>query len=467
MMRRLILLACLGTGCLSAQLQLFILQPGQADPIVNVPASFSFGECPVGDVRDVQFRLLNAGTGSTQLTTLAVTPPFSIPYEPSLPETVPPGGTVDFTVSFAPTGAGSFSATLTADGVSQLLTGTGTAVDTVAISVGDRTNAPVPLGAGAGIDFGSLAQGSTTSRQVVLTNPTQAAFTVQNIRVDNLQGSSFQMQPFALPISLAPGGSATLEVDFTPSSTGPQQGALEIDQLYIPLTGVGVNPLFPQPIILIAISSTASSEQGTLTVSLPSASQESGTGQVQMAVTPSMPGVNPDSGMVFLLSGTESVPFTVNQGDTAGQFGSAGSVAFQTGTTAGTIVFTVTLGDFTGTSSLTIPAAPANIDTTTAQYTSGGLDLEITGFDNTRTASTMTFTFRDANGATLNGGPITVAATTDFQEFFATSDDGGMFALHAFFPVTAGNPAQVDSVEIQITNSAGTTPTSKVYFTAP
>jgi hypothetical protein len=161
------------------------------------------------------------------------------------------------------------------------------------------------------------------------------------------------------------------------------------------------------------------------------------------------------------------VPFTVNQGDTAGQFGSAGSAAFQTGTTAGTIVFTVTLGGFTGTSSLTIPAAPANIDTTKAPYTAGGLDLEITGFDNTRTASNMSFTFLDATGATLNGGPITVNGTTDFQQFFPTSSDGGMFALHAFFPVTAGNPAKVDAVEIQITNSAGATPTSKVYFTKP
>jgi hypothetical protein len=463
MMRRLILLACLGTGYLSAQLQLFYVQ-GTYQAQITVP-QYSFGTVSTGDSREVQFNLTNNGTAPTPLTTLTVGAPFSILYGPSLPQTVPVGGAVSFTVSFSPTAAGSFSSTLAADGVSLVVVGT--AISAVAISVGDGTNPPVPLDAGASIDFGSSAQGSTASRQVVMTNTTQATLTVQNIAVVNMQGASFQMPPVGLPISLDPGGSVTLEVDFTPASVGPQQGALEIDQRSITLTGVGLAPPFPQPIILVSIPSPASSQQGTLTVSLPSASQASGTGQVQMAFTPSSPSANADSGIIFLLNGSQSVPFSVHQGDTAGQFGTAGSVAFQTGTTAGTIVFTVTLGSFTGTYSLTIPAAPAGIDTTTAQYTSGGLDLEITAFDNTRTASTLTFTFLDANGATLNGGPITVDGTTGFQQFFPTSDDGGIFALHAFFPVTAGNPSQVDSVEIQITNSAGTTPTTKVYFTTP
>jgi len=462
-MRRLLVVAGLGAGCLSAQLQLNYVNGSYQAPI-TVP-QYSFGTVSVGDSRDVQFSLVNIGAASTPLTTLTVGAPFTILYGPQLPQTVPAGGSVPFTVSFAPTAAGSFSSTLAADGVS--LTVVGTAISAVAISVINGTNPPVAVGDGAAIDFGSVTEGSTASQQVVMTNPTQATLTVQNIAVVNLQGSSFQMQPVGLPISLNPGASATLEVDFTPSSTGPQQGALEIDQRSIPLTGVGLSPAFPQPVILISIPEAASSQQGTLTVSLPSPSPASGTGQVQMSFTPSTPSANADDGMIFLLSGSQSVPFTVNQGDTAGTFGTANSAAFQTGTTAGTIVFTVTLGDFTGTYSLAIPAAPVGIDATSAQYTSGGLSVQITGFDNTRTASTMIFTFLYANGATLNGGPITVDGTTDFQQFFAASDEGGMFALTAFFPVTSGLPAQVNSVEIQMTNSAGTTPTAQVYFTTP
>lgn len=466
MTRRLLLLAGLGAGCLSAQLQLNYVNGSYQAPI-TVP-QYSFGTVSVGDSRDVQFSLINTGTSSTPLTTLTVGAPFSILYGPSpssLPEQVPAGGAVNFTVSFAPTQAGSFSSTLAADGVSLVVVGT--AISAASISVGNGTNPPAPLAAGASIDFGSLALGSTASQQVVMTNSTQATLTVQNIAVMNLQGSSFQMQPVTLPITLAPGASASLEVDFTPTSTGPQQGALEIDQRSIPLTGIGLNPPFPQPIIMVAIPEIASSQQGTLTINLASASQAAGTGQVQMSFTPVTPNANADNGMIFLSNSSQSVPFSVNPGDTAAEFGTATSVAFQTGTTAGTILFTVTLGDLTETYSLVIPPATAGIDAATAQYTSGGLSVQITGFDNTRTASRLSFTFLDANGGTLNGGPITVDGTAAFQQFFPTSDEGGMFALNAFSPVTMGSPTQVNSVEMQITNSAGISPTTKVYFTTP
>lgn len=202
-------------------------------------------------------------------------------------------------------------------------------------------------------------------------------------------------------------------------------------------------------------------------MNLTSASQASGTGEVQMSFTPATPGTNSDNGIMFVSDSSQSVPFNVNQGSTAAEFGAVSSVTFQTGTTAGTILFTLTLGDLTANYSLTIPAAQVAMDAATAQYTSGGLSVQITGFDNTQTASTTTFTFLDVNGAVLNGGPITVDGTAAFEQFFPASDEGGMFALNAFFPVTAGNPQQVDSVDIQMTNSAGVSPTTKVYFTKP
>src|SRR5579871_377382 len=462
-MRRMLFVAWLSAAPLAAQFQLFVVQPGQADQIAAVPPQFSFGICPVGDVRDVQFQLQNNGTGPAQLTVLSVTAPFSIPYEPALPITVPAGGTVDFTISFAPAQGGSFSATFTADGISEALTGNATSA--VAVAVGDGSGTTTPLAPGASIDFGSLAQGSMSSQQVVMSNPGNAAIIVQNVAVVNLEGAAFQLKNISLPISLPPGGSTVLVIEFSPGSTGPQQGALEVDQLDIPLTGIGLSPPFPQPVILVSIPSVASSEQGSLTVSLPSPSQASGTGQVRMAFTPLSAGANPDDGMIFLLSGSQTAPFTVNQGDTAARFGNAQSAAFQTGTTAGTIVFSVPLGQFTETYSLTIPGAPPEISTTTAQYTSGGLDVELTGFDNTRTASTISFTFRDRSGARLGGGPITVNGTSNFGAFFASSQEGGIFALHAFFPVIAGNPDRVNSVEIQMTNSAGVSSGTEANFT--
>ena len=465
MIRRLLLLACLGAGCLSAQLQLYYVQ-GSYQALITVP-QYSFGTVSVFDSRDVQFALINAGSTPTPLTTLTVGAPFTILGFDSttLPLTVAAGASVNFTVSFAPTQPGQFSSTLAADGVS--LTLTGTALPGVAISVSSGGGAPAQLQSGAGIDFGSVAQGSTVTQQVVMSNPLQNAITVQHVAVMNLQGASFQLETVALPITLAPGATATLSVDFTPTSDGPQQAALDIDQLSIPLTGVGIDPPFPQAAMAISITNAASSQQGLLTVTLGAPSPSNGTGQIQMTFQPSSPSTNQDDAILFIPTGSQTAPFSVNQGDPTGYFGTANSIAFQTGTTAGTITFTLTLGAVTATQTLTIAPAVAGIESGQAQRTSGGLSVQFQGFDNTQSASTVTFTFLDVHGAVLSGGAIAVDTAADFQQFFASSDEGGVFALNAFFPVTAGMPAQVDSVEIQMVNAVGTAPTTRLYFTTP
>jgi hypothetical protein len=61
-----------------------------------------------------------------------------------------------------------------------------------------------------------------------------------------------------------------------------------------------------------------------------------------------------------------------------------------------------------------------------------GIDLSITGFDNTGTVSKITFTCFDQSGTALNPGAITIDASAAFQQFFASSDLGGVFALPAF-----------------------------------
>jgi len=447
------LLACFGAASLPAQLQLYWVQGAYEAPLSQ---QYGFGTCAVCNSVDVPFRLKNTGANPTPLTILSVDSPFSIVNAPQLPQSVPVNGAVDFTVRFAPTQPVSFSATLVADGVSLGLIGTGRPGST--ISVSDGGGGAAPLAGGAAIDFGNVVRGATVARQVVITNPAQAA--IQHVAVSG--NPAFQIKASALPLSLP----ATIEVDFTPTSNGSLAGVLEIDNCAIPLTGVGLDPAFPQPAIEVDIASAASSEQGTLKVNLATAAQSSGTGQVQIEFHPSSPNFNADNGIVFLSTGTQSATFTVNPGDTAGHFGNDDSAAFQTGTTAGDLIFTLQLGEITATKTLTIAPAIVGVDSSQAQRTSAGLDLVIDAFDNTRSASTMTFTFYDQSGATLTPGAITVNSLAAFQQYFYASNEGGVFALHAFFPVT-GNPAQVDSVKVQIVNSAGTASTAKLRFTTP
>ncbi|HXI41064.1 MAG TPA: choice-of-anchor D domain-containing protein [Bryobacteraceae bacterium] len=457
MTRRVLLLAFLGASSIPAQLSLFVLQ-GDSEAPIN--GQYGFGTVSMGDVRDIPFRLRNTGNSSTPLTVLSLAgADFSFVNPPAVPQDVAGGAEVDVIVRYAPS-APSSRATFAADGVSAVFFGNALGAGTV--SLDDGGDALRLLMADAVIDFGSAVRGSTVTRHIVVANPS----TSDKISIRNVValGAAFHLTRDPLPIVLAPGVSATMRLDFTPMSNGTQLGTLEIDQRSFHLTGTGLDPAAPLPSIALDVSQRTSAQQGKLTVKLASISKATTTGEVDIDIRPNTATANTDGGILFLATGSRNAKFNIKPGDTVGRFGSEDNVVFQTGTTAGDIVFTVKLGDATEQSMLTIPRAIVEVDTAQAQHTSAGLDVRVSGFDNTRTISKIIFTCFDRKGTALNPGAITVDTSAAFQEFFASSDLGGVFALHAFIPVI-GRAAQVAAVEVQITNAAGTAQTSRLRVT--
>ena len=92
-----------------------------------------------------------------------------------------------------------------------------------------------------------------------------------------------------------------------------------------------------------------------------------------------------------------------------------------------------------------------------------GVQVRVTGFDNTHTAGLLTFTFFDAAGNTVAPGAIRTDATASFATYFQNSGLGGSFLLTAVFPVT-GDPSQVGAFQVQIANSVGTAQTARTVF---
>jgi hypothetical protein len=86
------------------------------------------------------------------------------------------------------------------------------------------------------------------------------------------------------------------------------------------------------------------------------------------------------------------------------------------------------------------------------------LQVQVTGFDNTRTAGSLIFTFYDAAGSTVLPGAIPSDNTTGFTHYFQQSSLGGVFRLTAVFPVT-GDPTQIKGFDVQLANSAGSAKT--------
>jgi hypothetical protein len=486
----LVLLAAAASA--SAQVTLSTVEGGVVTPVGQV---YDFGSAALGSATDVDFRLTNTGSSPVYVTYLDVTgtylptPPytqyFSVACAVSpdlcgdsplqeLPIQIEPTGTLDFTVQFEPLQLGSPSATMniTAGNIIPTVFLTGTGVPPLTVLFNNQ-----PLGAGETITFNSVQTGSSQTIKLMLANQTNPPIPLTVPAIPPLTAGAFSLAGSALsgPI-VAPGSSAELDVIFAPTAMGPQQATLTIGLLTYPLQGTGAAPpppVFPVPSIQLTPATLASAQQGSLSVSLASGSVSSGSGTVTLSFQSAVSGVSADPAITFA-DGTRSAPFTVAEGASAGQFAAGPSVSFGTGTTAGTLTFTVTLGSQTAQAKVTIPVALIGIDAAVAARnvacdpglvycTTTNIQLQINGWDNTRSTSQLVFSFFNSSGSAIAPGNITVAASSAFEQYFASSAMAGVFGLTAFFPVT-GSSDDVVAAVVQLTNSVGSVESAQITF---
>jgi hypothetical protein len=166
---------------------------------------------------------------------------------------------------------------------------------------------------------------------------------------------------------------------------------------------------------------------------------------------------------IVFANGRQTVNFTFNKGDTAANFGGASSAAFQTGTTAGTLMLAAQIGGAVSQQNVVIAPAVIGVAAVTGARQTSGVSVNVTGFDNTRTAGMLSFTFYDSAGNVIAPGAIGYDSKAAFSSYFAGSDDGGQFALEAYFPVN-GDPSSVSGFTVQLVNSAGTATTARTSF---
>jgi len=437
-----------------AQIQLFQFDGTNDNPVGSL---FNVGAAAAGDTIATRFHVKNIGSGPQTFQTLSLSGVgFTISAAPSLPYIIAPGSEVEFDVAFSPTTTGTYGAFLVVNTLNVALQGMG-----VAAAVLTLTGSNTPLAAGAVIDFGSVDTGSSKSQGFTLANTGSASLTVSSITVT---GTGFS-GPTGLtaPVQLAPGQTASFQVTFQPQTGTAAQGALTVDQRSFTLTGLGLQPLVPTASIVLASTLGASAQQNSVSVTLASASQVSGTGTLTLAFASSVPGVSDDPAIEFLSGPKREATVTIAPSATSATFNGQPNIAFQTGTTAGTITFTLTLPNATQQTSLTIAPAAVNIDSAGAVRLTDEINVSMDAFDNTYSASQLVFTFYDAKGNVIQPGAISVNAASSFQQYFATTTAGGAFALLANFPVS-GNEADVASFDLAITNNVGVVTTQHVTF---
>ncbi|MDQ6699011.1 MAG: choice-of-anchor D domain-containing protein [Acidobacteriota bacterium] len=441
-MIRVLLAMCFGGVLAQAQL---VLSPAGT---ITLPAIYAT------DTYDLKINLVNTGAQSVTLATLSIAgTAFTLPDRPPTPRQIAVGESLAFTVRFAPLDPGSFSGVLQAGTLASFVIGRSVAGATLFAS---EKAVHLP----DGIDFGILEPGVAVSRRFSLRNLLKQPVTTASLSV----AGDFRLSTgTAGPFTLAPGATVDFEIEAQAAREGVVAGTLVVDDRRFPLTARALIPPLPKPAIVFRDAAVTSAQQSRLSISLAEPARAAGAGSVEFAFELLTNGLAGDPGVLFPASGTRSLNFTVEKGDTTARFGSLNYAEFQTGTTAGNLVLRIRFGDFLETAALAIAPEKIGVDRLRATRTGKGVDVEATGFDNTRSASKLAFTFYARDGRAVSFGAINVDATDSFRAYFATAALGGMFSLKASFPVT-GSPDEIDSVEMELVNSQGNTRTERVKF---
>jgi hypothetical protein len=476
-MRPRVLLVALAAVCLvplaHAQIALTTLVGTTQTPVTSY---YNYPSIAPNATLDVTFVATNTSTTNVFITKLALS---GIGFAIVNTSTMPPGGFLltpgqafDFFVRFTGGPVGNYQANLQVN--STIIGLEGSVVQAGTLTVAAPCTGPDASG---NISFGRLPQTQQVTCNFTVTNPYTQALTVSPI---TLTGAAFNTTQ-SISANIPAGQSISFPVIFTATTASVYSGSLIVGVQTYFLTGTGYLSPLPAPTLSFGATSLLSATQYNLSGTLPSPAQAAVTGTITMSFTSAVSGVTDDTAIMFVAASTRSAGFRIAQGSTVLIFDANQSVVmgftsqqeaiFSTGTTAGTITFTVDVGaiGISGNATTTATIAPAPIAVTQANAANLTADLTvgITGYDNTYSMGAMTFTFFDTSGKQL-GSPIQANFSPQFQSFYQNQDRAGVspgsaFAMLATFPLT-GNGALVGSVSIQLTNTAGITTVTGVNF---
>lgn len=441
----------------AAEAQLAIYAVNGTTETVASP-TYNVGQVPLNTTLDTRFRIYNTGSTPVSVNVTLGGSGFVLNPVPfySIPANSTTAQSLNIVVHFTPTSTAAYSASLQINSMAVILLGSGVMAPTVTTVSGCTVGPPFV--------FGPVAATSSTPCLFALRNLNPQAITVASVVVNGLGFTG----PYGIttPLTLQAGASVSFSVNFTPPAALVYTGSIAIGAQSFALSGTGLAPPMPTPQFQFDSTNVGSGQQRVLTMTIPGGATVAATGLVNLAFTPATPVVTNDTQIFFLANGARSIPFTVAAGATQVLLNGQASAVFQTGTTEGTITFSVTTAVALAgnpTTKLAIPGASVMIDSTSAsKQRLGFLDITVTGADNTYSAGPMSFTFFDTNGKAI-GGPINADFTSTFKTFFAGQTAGSAFKILLTFPVT-GSSAPIGSVNMTMTNAAGIATTGSLTF---
>ena len=377
-------------------------------PSISIaPGSISFGNVPVGVTSSQTITLSNPGNATLDITQFtAPSGGFSMTGL-SAPLTLTPGQTAKFSVSFTPGTVGSQASSVT------LFSNAPTSPVRLSLSgAGVQLQPQISVLPGS-LAFGSVNVGSSGTQSLTVSN---AGSTALSISAANMTRAGFATVGLSLPMTVAAGGSGTINVDFVPSASGSVTGSLSLvsnaptSPTVIALSGTGTaqtGQLSANPSSLNlgteAVGSTSSKQNVTLT--------NSGSASITIStITVSGP---------FAFSGT-TLPVTLNPSSSLTL-----SVTFTptvSGAITGTLAVTSNAGNSatsvtlagTGTSSALTPSGPIVINGQNGKVIQG-LKITSTTGDCVQITNSTNITIQNSEIGPCAGNGINISGSNGVQ----------------------------------------------------
>jgi hypothetical protein len=198
------------------------------------PISIGFGSVTIGSTRNQTGTVTNSGGSAVTITRATAAGAGFSTSGISLPVTLSPGQSANFTATFAPQSAGaatgSIAFTSNIATASVALAGTGQAVGTLGASP-------------ASFNAGNVQVGMNQLQTITLTNGGTSSVTISQALAT---GNGFSVSGISVPLVLNAGQSTSFTATFAPSAAGAVTGNIAITStasnpsLNIALTGTGV-----------------------------------------------------------------------------------------------------------------------------------------------------------------------------------------------------------------------------------
>jgi len=181
----------------------------------------NFGNVAIGQTATATISLSNTGSASIQIDQIQLQgAAFALTGQNNAPVSVAAGNSYSLGVSFSPTSAGTTTGALVL--TSSLSSDSQV---TVALSGTGESAGPGLTLQSTSVSFGDVILNTPAIQTVELTSSGTAAVTISS---DSVTGSGFSLSDPSFPVTLEPGQTSTLDIQFDPTAVGASTGAVTL-----------------------------------------------------------------------------------------------------------------------------------------------------------------------------------------------------------------------------------------------